>query len=363
MEYHNGGVIAEAGSNHNGSLNDAKKLIDIAKSASASSVKFQFIFSEGLYLPKYLIDGSYYDSEVYAQRRSEEFGDEQWEEIWRYAALREIDISASVFCDRGISLLKRLGAGYVKIASTDLTNHLLIEKVCKEFSTVLLSTGMASLAEIANAVSVAKAANQKIDLKLLHCVSMYPCAFEESKISRISALKSAFGLDVGYSDHTIDERSAILAWTAGARFFEKHFTFDKTLAGFDHAHAQSPEELNNYVQTVALCEEALNWSEESLSSESGELKTKIRARRGIYASRDLEAGHRITEDDLLFVRPSSEYEGHDPRDLVGLLITEAAPQYSALGTGSNVSIVGSNCKEASAFWANEMKEKKMIGGE
>ena len=353
-------IIAEAGSNHNGDINKALHLIDIAHKANADSVKFQFIFSDGLYLPAYPINNSYEESDVYKKRAKEEFTEEEWIKIWDYAKEVGIDISASVFCSRGVHLLKKLGCSYVKIASTDLTNHMLIKEVCINFETVLISTGMASMNEISDAINCAKEANSDVNLKLFHCVSLYPCPFKDSKISRIIELKEKFNLDIGYSDHTDDFRSAILAWNNGATIFEKHFTYDKNEPGFDHAHAQDPLELQSYVRTIKSCSKAMKWSEKSSQEEDLENITKIRARRGVYVNKNIQAGMKITKDDLLYVRPSSTYECFDPEEFIGLKAIKPILQYSAIGIKSGyVEKVDSNWVKANKYWVDEMKEKNM----
>lgn len=354
-------IIAEAGSNHNGSLQKALDLIDIAYKAKADSVKFQLIFADGLYLPEYPSDGTYTKSKVFAKRFKEEFTREQWFTIWNYAKNVGIDISGSVFCSRGVSLLKELGCTYVKIASTDLTNHKLVKEVCGSFDTVVMSTGMASIEEISASIACARKANFKTKLKLMHCVSLYPCAFEEAKISRINALKSAFNVEVGYSDHTNDIRSALLAWTNGATFFEKHFTYDKNQPGFDHAHAQDPEELCSYIATLKSCHQAMEWSELYSGDHNPENITKLRARRGVYTSKNLPAGHVIAEDDLLYVRPSSEYQSVDPIEFIGLKLKKPLIKYSSLGMNSEAVEVSSNWTKANTYWNQEMKEKNMDG--
>lgn len=352
-------IIAEAGSNHNGNTDDAIKLIDIAKKANADSVKFQFIFAEGLYLPEYLVDGNYSQSAVFHQRKREELSESEWRDIWEYANEIGMDISASVFCSRGINLLSKLGCSYVKIASTDLTNHYLIKQACETFSDVILSTGMASLGEIASAVQAALKANPRVRLKLMHCVSLYPCDFHDAKLSRITALQNAFDVEVGYSDHTSDEHSAILAWGEGARLFEKHFTFDQTLPGFDHAHALSPMQLSTYCKLLKGCGDAMKWTESEFSEEGGEAETRIRARRGVYASRDLKKGHVVCESDVLYVRPSTSQLCTDPADFLGCVLESDVPRFAAIGNTSSVAEVTSNVSAASSYWRNEMREKGM----
>ena len=352
-------IIAEAGSNHNGDVKKALHLIDIAKEAKADSIKFQLIFADGLYLPKYNENGTYEDSKVFKKRKDEEFTDKEWHVIWDYAKEKKIDISGSVFCSKGITLLKKLGCSYVKIASTDLTNHKLIKEVCSNFNNVIISTGMATIEEVASSIDNAKKANNDIKLSLMHCVSLYPCAFEDAKLSRINALKNAFNINVGYSDHTNDNRSAILAWHGGATFFEKHFTYDKSQPGFDHAHAQNPNELKSYIETLRSCNAAMKWDEFQVMEENNENITKIRARRGVYLNKDIEAGHIITEADLLYVRPSSEYKCNNPDEFIGQKTNIPLSKFTAIGMNTQTMQVKSNWSKADNYWNQEMKEKNM----
>lgn len=131
-------IIAEAGCNHNGSPELACTLIDLAGISGATSVKFQFIFAEGLYLEEYFDGSGYRRNKVFEQRKTEEIPIEDWRKIWAYASTKGMTVSASVFCERGIDMLKQLGAPYVKIASTDLTNHSLIELACSNFQRVIV---------------------------------------------------------------------------------------------------------------------------------------------------------------------------------------------------------------------------------
>ena len=353
-------IIAEAGSNHNGDIEKAFQLVDIAKKANADSVKFQFIYADGLYLPEYNLNSKCFKSGVHQKRKKEELSDDEWKKVWDYSKNIGIDISASVFCTRGVSLLKNLGCTYVKIASTDLTNHKLIKEVSQNFDHVLISTGMSSIDEISDSVNRAKRSNSNINLKLMHCVSLYPCPFKNSNLSRINELQNKFGLEVGYSDHTEDIRSAILASAKGVDLFEKHFTYDKSQAGFDHAHAQDPTELMLYIKTLNECNEADKWTESKADQEAGEEITKIRARRGVYISKDLPSGHLVKEDDLLYVRPSTSFMCTDPDEFIGLRVHKSIKKYTAIGIKSDLVIeVSSNWSAANDFWEEEMREKNM----
>lgn len=350
-------IIAEAGSNHNGSIKRAKALVDLAADAGANSVKFQFIFADGLYLPQFFDGDDYVDNPVFTQRQSEELSENDWSEIWAHADERGIAISASVFCERGVKLLARLGAPYVKIASTDLTNHELIGQACEFFEKVIVSTGMATLQEIAAMVNFVQGSHPGTEIRLMHCVSAYPCPLVDANVQRVAMLKECFGFPVGYSDHTKDEVSAAMALVHGAEFFEKHFTTDRGLPGFDHAHALEGLELASYIQTLRDGATSLARSANSLSEQ--EKTTKLRARRGIYVAKDLPSGHVLKSEDLLFVRPSTEYDGHGMSELIGTRLETAVPKYAAVGRGGTACNVQSYWQSAHTYWDREMAEKGM----
>ena len=351
-------IIAEAGSNHNGSPERAMALVELAQRAGADSVKFQFIFAEGLYLPAYFDGQGYVDNPVYHAREAEELSRSDWETIWAHARSLDMDISASVFDARGIELLAHLGASYVKIASTDLTNHELIGGVCSKFHRVILSTGMASLAEIDATYQFVKQNFPSVELELMHCVSSYPCSLREANIRRVAMLSHSFDCPIGYSDHTEGVTSAAMAMVKGATFFEKHFTVDQALPGFDHAHALNEDELVEYVATLRECAQGLA-GPVNQSSESEKI-TRIRARRGVYAARDLPTGHVLKKKDLLFVRPSTGYAPKDLADLIGTRIQTPVSRYQAVEPNRTAAGPGvSNWQSAQDYWSNEMQQKGM----
>jgi N,N'-diacetyllegionaminate synthase len=348
-------IIAEAGSNHNGNLSDALKLVDCAISAQASSIKFQLIYPDGLYVKKYVDKFKRTSNDVFEQRQSEVVPYEILSEVWTYANANGIDIFASVFCALGVDMLSKLGSKTVKIASTDLNNIELIESCLINFDRCILSTGMSTLGEIDSVINhISK--NGSIDaLELMHCVSSYPCPTEESNLGRIPILKSAFGLEVGYSDHTSCNTSAIAAAALGCNVFEKHFTYDNSVSGFDHMYASSPSELYDYCRSLKSISPALKFRS-ALSD--NELVTKNRARRGIYASRDIHKGAVLTRDDFLIVRPSNSLNPADVNNLIGQVASEPLLQYEAVKLSSGVFPDSIN-QDAINYWSREMDEKGM----
>ena len=310
-------VIAEAGTNHAGRLELGHQLVDIALEAGADSVKFQIIHPEGLYLEDLPVDGGYRSNEVFQKRRSMMLSDEQWHRLAEHARERGIPMSASVFDRRGIDLLVALDAPYLKFASCDLNNSRLLKQGAETGRHVIISTGMATLGEIERAVTDVLSTGNR-DLWLMHCVSAYPATLAQMNLGMITTLQAAFGLPVGLSDHTESSLAGVMAVALGARFFEKHCTYDRAADGFYHAYAMEPAGLAAYIGDLRDADAAMQRGEGKLRT--AEVELKPRARRGIHAARDLAPGERITEADLLVVRPEGPYAPNDLPMLLGACV-------------------------------------------
>jgi N,N'-diacetyllegionaminate synthase len=350
-------IIAEAGSNHNGELSLALELVDIAKNCGADSVKFQFIYPEGLYIPSYVSADSYTDNPVFNRRQKEVLSPNEWKSIWAHAKELNIIPSASVFDIRGLELLSELGAPYVKIASTDLNNSALIREVAMSGMPVYMSTGMSTISEIDVAVSAFQKVASLSMLTLFHCVSIYPCPTEESNLEMISVLKKTFGVRVGFSDHTSTNLASCIAVALGAEVIEKHFTVNKSLPGFDHAHALSRDELASFVSDIRTS--ALAIERKVTKVGQAESVTKIRARRGLYAARDLAEGEILSEKDVLVVRPKTELNPDDLHMLIGKKILVRINKYEPLTVGDSVQAAIPSWSEAADYWDKEMRHKKI----
>lgn len=310
-------IIAEAGSNYNGSIALAKMLNGVAAAAGADSVKYQIINTDLLYRQGSYVYGHYSIEEVRQVRRRDELSEEAWREIFEDARARGIFCSASIFDERGLDLLDLLDPPYIKIASCDLNNHRLLRQVAARRRKMIVSTGMATLEEIDRAVSVLNAAGiGGGDLVLLHCVSVYPSPLSETNLRFIELLAARFGCEVGFSDHTIGAEAACIAVALGATWIEKHFTTDSTLDGLDHKHAAEPEELARYVKMIREAERCLLPKSDKVGC--SEATTKQRARRGIYASCDLLKGHIVTEEDIEILRPEGSVSADRFDDVVGI---------------------------------------------
>jgi sialic acid synthase SpsE len=320
-------IIAEAGTNHGGDLAEAKRLVDAAVASNADTVKFQIIYPEGLYLPRFYRDGAYEENDVFAQRAAAMLSDDDYRELAAYCRSNGTAFAATVFDKRGIDLVVELDVPYIKTASCDLNNSGLLIACAETGKRVVISTGMATLDEIEWAVSDVLSTGNS-DIVLMHCVSAYPCPLEEMNLGFLKTLKDTFGLPVGLSDHTESSLAAAIAVSMGATWLEKHFTLDRGAVGFDHSYAMEPAGLAAYVADVHAVEAACTPRDGKLSeTESG---VKCRARRSVYASRDIEVGTVIGEDDLLVVRPEGPLAPNEAGQVVGKQAKVGIAQYQPL---------------------------------
>ncbi len=317
-------IIGEAGVNHNGRMDYAHKLIDIAKEAGADSVKFQIINPWGLYLPGDYAYGHYDIKDVIKNRMSTVLSDEQYATLKDYCDQKGIAFSGSVFDEKGLALLSSFQPPYIKIASCDLTNIRLLRQVASTGIKMILSTGMSTLKEIE--FSLNELAKVHFDnIVLMHCVSIYPCPSEKANVNMLEIYKKEFGLELGFSDHTRTNESAIAAYCIGARYFEKHYTFDNSLEGFDHKHAQNVKEFTSYVNSLRDIE--VSYYPQTEKIDAKEAYTAERARRSLYASRDLKKGEILKDEDILCVRPSNEMSPNQIDLLVGEKLEVDVNQY------------------------------------
>lgn len=317
-------IIAEAGTNHNGSLLKAKSLADIARRAKADSVKFQLINTWGLYLPGKYPYGHYNIDDVIKTRLDGEMSDQEYADLAEYCKNSGIDFSASVFDENGLKLLASFSPPYIKIASCDLNNIRFLRQVAEYGIRMVISTGMSTLGDIENSLKeITKSGFNEI--VLLHCVSIYPSMLEQTNLQFISTLISEFGFEVGFSDHTSTSHAACMALCLGASWFEKHFTENKTQKGLDHSHALEENELVNYIGDLHRANDSLTVSEEKISG--SEFYTRKRARRSLYAAKDLKAGHVLTNEDILCVRPENIMQADEIDFVVGKKLTADLKQY------------------------------------
>lgn len=314
-------IIAEIGANHNGDMELAKKLIDSAKECGADSVKFQS------WTPKSIVsEGEYQKNQSYDDCPKKHFGSlkdmvnkyylktEEHKLLKEYCDSIGIDFSSTPFSTDEVDLLNEVGVEYFKVASMDITNHGLLEYIAKCGKPVILSTGMATMGEIEEAIQVVEAAGNT-QIMLLHCISIYPPEMEDIHLNNITTLRQVFGYPVGFSDHSIGFSVPLASVALGACIIEKHFTLDKDMPGWDHAISADPAELKIICQESDNIVKALGSTKRTVSE--AEQEKKLKFRRSAVVSSALEAGHVLTEDDILFKRPGTGILTHELKYLVG----------------------------------------------
>ena len=293
-------IIAEAGSNHNGSLERAKKLIDVAVKAGADAVKFQIYQAENLY-SKYTPEFSYLKGQnIYELIKSIETPREWLKELARYCETKNIIFLATPFDFEAVDILDKYVPAF-KIASFEITDLELLKYAAEKGKPMIISTGMANLGEIEEAISAIKSVGNE-DIILLHCNSLYPTPVEVVNLRAMETMRTAFKVPVGFSDHTLGIHTPIAAVAMGACVIEKHFTLDRTLPGPDHSFAIEPAELKEMVRCAREVEKAKGTGiKEKSDLESEEMYVK--ARRSIHAKVYIPKGTKITRDMLIIKRP------------------------------------------------------------
>lgn len=312
-------IIAEAGINHDGSLSRALEMVDAAAAAGADVVKFQSFRAERLVtadalMSSYIVEGKQPDEsfrDVLSRLQIDREGFVALAERCRAAG---IEFLSTPFDVESLDELIELGVGRLKIASGDLTHLPMLTAMAERGLPTILSTGMATLGEIERALEaiVVRGGNDRVTL--LHCISWYPANFESVNLRYMETLRSAFGLPVGYSDHTLGTSAPIAARALGACCVEKHFTLDSRAFGPDHAASIEPPELAAMVRGIRETERMLGTTSRRFDRE--ELGQREVHRRSLVAARPIAAGERFTECNLTAKRPGT---GIAPRHLERLL--------------------------------------------
>jgi len=314
-------VIAEAGVNHNGDLEMAKELINVAAKAGADYVKFQTYKTENLVTPtaeqaSYQKENTGGEETQFQMLKRLELKYEDHYELKEYAIKKGIKFLSTAFDDDSIDFLFSLGIDFYKIPSGEITNYFYLRNVAKKGLPIVLSTGMSNMEDIRNALEVLNEFGvDKKNITVLHCNSQYPSPVEDVNLSAMLTIQKEFGVAVGYSDHTAGIEVSIAAVAMGATVIEKHFTLDKNLPGPDHKASLEPIELEKYIEQVRLTEKMLgNGIKEPSESEKVNL---IPGRKSIVAKTDLKPGHIITIDDLSVKRPGDGICPTKAESLVG----------------------------------------------
>jgi N,N'-diacetyllegionaminate synthase len=302
-------IIAEAGVNHNGDIELAKKLIDVAVEAGVDYVKFQTFKSESLvskFAKKadYQIENTQDAAESQLQMLKKlELSNSQHFELVQYCNNKNISFFSTAFDLESLSFLKELGLNIVKIPSGEITNLPYLRKAAALFKEVIISTGMSSMGEIEEALNVfLQAGVLKNDITILHCNTEYPTPMSDVNLNAMLTIQKTFGVKVGYSDHTMGIEVPIAAVALGGTMIEKHFTLDRTLPGPDQLASLEPIELKNMVQSIRNIEKAIGGTGIKEPSVS-EVKNILISRKSIVAKTSIKKGERFTEINITTKRP------------------------------------------------------------
>jgi N,N'-diacetyllegionaminate synthase len=300
-------IIAEAGVNHNGSLDLAKQLVDKAVEAGADCVKFQTfiasdIVSKNARMADYQKKNTGSDESQYGMLKKLELKFEDFIELKKYCAEKNIEFLSTAFDFKSIEFLASLPLARWKIPSGELTNLPYLIKVAQTRKPVILSTGMADLDEVRDAVRILHEHGTS-DLTILHCTTEYPAPYDEVNLNVMETLRNVFHTPVGYSDHTQGIEVPIAAVALGASVIEKHFTLDKTMEGPDHKASLEPHELKAMVSAIRHIEKVLGAGEKTPSA--SEMKNKAIARKSIIAKCDIQKGEVFSEENLTVKRPGT----------------------------------------------------------
>ncbi len=308
-------IIAEAGVNHNGSLDLALRLVEAASEAGADAVKFQTFCADELVVPgaekaAYQKDRTG-NGDQYGMLKQLELSVDDYEVIVKRCNQLGIEFMSTAFDICSLDLLVRLGVRRLKIPSGEITNFPLIRAHAQKNLPIILSTGMSTLTEVSDAVdAITDELGPDPDLTLLHCTSNYPTPLQDVHLNAMHTLKNEFGFPVGYSDHTQGILAALAAVSAGAEVIEKHLTLDRKLPGPDHEASVEPDEMHNLVNSIRDIELLLGSHEKRPTA--AELPILSLVRRSVFVCRHIAAGDRLSGENLVLLRPGT---GIPPRDL------------------------------------------------
>ena len=302
-------IIAEAGVNHDGLIDNAYRLIDVAVEAGADAIKFQTFKAESLVSKN--VDKANYQKQTTNESESQfemikrlELSVDAHKKLIKYCNEKNIIFLSSPFDHESIDLLNELQLQIFKIPSGEITNLPYLRHIGSLNKKVLLSTGMSNLQEVGDALTILiNAGTKKEDITVLHANTMYPTPMEDVNLNAMLTIQRKFGVDVGYSDHTLGLEVDIAAVAIGASVIEKHFTLDKSMEGPDHKASLEPEELKAMVSAIRNIEKALGSSEKKPSpSESVNIDV---VRKSIIASASIKKGEILSDNNVTAKRPGA----------------------------------------------------------
>lgn len=329
-------IIAEAGVNHNGNMEMAKKLVDAAAEAKVDLVKFQTFKADRL-VSKVAKKAAYQqknsaseDDSQYSMLKSLELSENDHLELMAYSQSLGVKFFSTAFDVEGLDYLNELGFEQFKVPSGEITNYPYLKKLAKLGKPVILSTGMADMTEIEDALKVLTFGSLSLDdITVLHCNTQYPTPFEDVNLKAMLSIAEECKAKVGYSDHTLGIEVPIAAVALGATVIEKHFTLDRNLPGPDHRASLEPGELKAMVQAIRNIEQAIAGDGSKKASPS-EIQNKDIARKSLHLSKPLTAGDRLTEENLLPLRPGNGISPMEWENVLNRKMTKDLPAWHQL---------------------------------
>lgn len=300
-------IIAEAGVNHNGSIDTAKRLVDAAVDAGVDIVKFQTfdvgaITSKSAQMAKYQVENTGQEKSQKDMLAELALSQEEFRELAGYCSSRGIEFLSTPFDIPSIAFLRSLNCRSWKVPSGEITNYPYLVEIARTHQDIILSTGMSTVDEVCDAVELLKS-NGAGNITLLHCTTQYPTPYEDVNLRAMLTLGDEFGLPIGYSDHTKGIEVPVAAVAMGATVIEKHFTLDRNMEGPDHKASLEPDELKSMVESIRNIEAALGTGEKKPAEV--ELANKKAARKSIVAARPIHKGEVLTEENITTKRPGT----------------------------------------------------------
>lgn len=320
-------IIAEAGVNHNGNIDLAKRMIDVASEYNVDAIKFQTFKTENLVSKmakkaKYQNNTTDQNESQFDMIKKLELDIETHKELIEYCKNKKIMFLSTPFDLESIDLLNDLGLEIFKIPSGEITNLPYLEKIGKLKKKVILSTGMSTLDEIESALNILRENGTK-DITVLHCNTEYPTPMGDVNLNAMNTIKEKLNVEVGYSDHTLGIEVSIAAVSMGAKVIEKHFTLDKNMEGPDHKASLEPNELKQMVECIRNIEKAMGDGIKKPSK--SEMKNIDIVRKSIVAIKKIKKGEIFTEENIYIKRPGN---GISPMKWYEVLGTIATRDYN-----------------------------------
>ncbi len=319
-------IIAELSANHSGNIEIAKETIKAAKEIGANAIKLQTYTADTLTIDckkdDFIISGgTLWDGKSLYELYQEAYTPWEWhKELFEYAREIGIDIFSSPFDKSAVDFLEQFNPSAYKIASFEITDYELVRYTASKGKPIIISTGIATIDEILDVVNICKSEGNE-DIVLLKCTSAYPAPLEDANLSMIPNIKDTFGVEVGFSDHTLGNIAPVVATTLGAKVIEKHFILDKSIGGADADFSLDKDEFASMIKSVREAEKLFGKVDYSLNDKK---KASRSFSRSLYVVKDIKKGEKFTQDNIKSIRPGY---GMHPKYLKDILYKTANKDY------------------------------------